>query len=137
MRFIRGICSLLSFDFIILGACSIIASFFRSDMSFINIPGILMIVLGVGINCMFSFKERAENRMMAARYFFVNGAIIFTYLTIVFFPVGKMIRNTLPSSFDAWVNGNLSGYKEIEQKNIIANSKYEIMHFLDLDDFED
>ena len=137
MRLIRGFCSLLSFDFIILGVCSFIASFFRSDMSFINIPGILMIVLGAGINYIFSLKESSENRSMAMRYFFANGAIIFTYITIVFFPIGKMIKNNLPYSYDAWVQGNLSGYKEIEQKNIIASSKYEIMRFLDLEEFED
>ncbi len=137
MRFIRGICSILSFDFIILGVCSFIASFFRSDMSFINIPGIIMVALGVGINCLFSMKEKSEYRAMAARYFFFNGVILFTYLTIVFFPIGKMIKNTLPISFDAWVEGNLSDYKKIEQKKVINNSKYEIMRLLDLDDFED
>ena len=140
MKNLKGLCSLLSFCLILVGACGCIA-FYVNGIGIISPTGVIMIALGVGINCLFTMKENSD-KFLAAKYFFFNGAIWFCYITIILIPLGRTIKNKLPSSFDSWLEGKVVTAKEKKKTQVPTDSltskqRAEIKVLLELEEFED
>lgn len=140
MRFIKGLCSLISFFLILFGTFGCVV-YWVNGLGIISPTGLIMIVLGLGINCLFSMKENG-NKVLAAKYFFLNGAKFFCYMTIVLIPLGRIIKNKLPSSFGSGLKGNSVTAKgkntmQTPADSLSSKQKVEIRVFLELEEFED
>lgn len=133
MRFIRGVFSLMAAMLFSVGIAVFIASFFRRDFESFRIAGVVMVVLAAALNLLFAAPQPKGYKGVAFAYFLANGFILFSYLTIIGIPIGKAIANSLPESFSAWKEGDLSGYS----RQVSQEEEFAIMRYLSLSEFLD
>lgn len=123
MRFLRGILCFITFVLYILGFCIyVVAS--MTDEEEIKIVGVVLLVIAFVLSLIESRFYPKGKRAKCAAFFFVNGAIIFCYMSIILLPMAKMISNMLDNQhgdFFAWKYGLIWKDERLEMDNHRTN----------------
>lgn len=107
MKFLRGIVCFITFVVYVIGLCVYLVSSMVGEDDVKGV-GIALLIFGFVLSLIESRFYPKGKRAKCAAYFFVNGAIIFCYMSIVFFPVAKMISTMLEAQhgdFFDWKEG--------------------------------
>ncbi len=107
MKFLRGIVCYITFIVYVIGFCVYLVSSMAGEDDVKGV-GIALLIFGFVLSLIESRFYPKGKRAKCAAFFFVNGAIIFCYMSIVLFPVAKMISTMLEAQhgdFFDWKEG--------------------------------
>ena len=104
MKLIRGLFSLISCLLTVFGAIIFLVSFVNKDLSTGAVKGLsfAMFIVGISIAVVFSLIKSKTVSGTNIFYFLINGFIVLMYITVVFIPLGIVIRNLLGNAFFEW-----------------------------------
>lgn len=113
-KFLRGIVCYVTFVVYILGFCIFAVASMTGEDDAKGI-GIGLLIVGIILSVIESLFYPKGKKAKCAAFFFVNGAIIFCYMSIAFFPVAKIISTMLESQhgdFFDWKHGMIWNQSE-------------------------